>query len=317
MSFIHSFFWIFCLFIISIVHALPNDPYEQFKTMMGQKGMWEWENVPQKKLWKILPVQNNAKKTFNQYIKAIEYLKQDPINTIPKTIHFIWIGPKKFPEKSVANLISWKKHHPTWTIFFWTDDPNRSLPIKDIKRRCTTDFDFGPIRPYLEQTHNWGAMSDLMRYMIVYKEGGIYVDHDVECIRPLDPLTSHYDFVAGYSALHNYHFSLNSPFVPNNGVIASRPHHPIMKKTIERLCDRWTQTTQKETYESFSHVVSQTFDPFAYCVTQFIEIPEYRNIILPASYFHSAWSFDERIFKELIEQGYVYAIHRYAYSWQN
>jgi hypothetical protein len=298
------------------VHALPSDPYELFKTMMGQRGAIEWAGVSQEELWKIPHIQNSAGKPFNQYIKAIQYLKGNPINTIPKIIHFIWIGPKPFPSESIANLISWKKHHPNWEIFFWTDDPERPLPIEGLTRRLITDFDFWPLQPYIEASSNWGEKADIMRYAIVYKEGGIYTDHDVECIRPFDPLISRYDFVAGYSVLHNYDHSLNSPFFPNNGIIIARPRHLILEKTIERLIARWDQVTKElaTTYLA-RRVIGRTFDPFTYCAAHFIDDGNYQNIILPASYLHSAYSLDDQIKIELIEQGYIYAIHRYGGSW--
>jgi mannosyltransferase OCH1-like enzyme len=301
---------------MGMVHALPSDPYELFKTMMGQRGEWEWRVLSQEQLWDIPHVQNSAGRPFNHYIKAIQYLKRDAINTIPKTIHFIWIGPKPFPSQSIANLISWKKHHPDWKIFFWTDDPERPLPIEGLTRRLITDFDFWPLQPYIEATHNWGEKADIMRYVIIYKEGGIYTDHDVECVRPFDPLTSRYDFAAGYAALHNYIYSLNSPFSPNNGIIIARPHHPILENTMKRLSTRWDQMTQEYVFNNLvEKVVARTFDPFTYCASQYIDIEGYRNVLLPASYLHSNGSLEAQIQQDLIDQGYVYAIHRFTGSW--
>jgi hypothetical protein len=316
MIFIRQFFCLLCLFGIGMVYALPSDPYELFKTMMGQRGEWEWRLLSQEQIWTIPYVQNNAGKPFNHYIKAIQYLKGDAINTIPKTIHFIWIGPKQFPEQSIPNLISWKSHHPNWKIFFWTDDPERPLPIEGMTRRLVSDFDFGPLQRCIEASSNWAETSDIMRYMIMYKEGGIYTDHDVECIRPFDPLRSHYDFAAGYSALHKFPFSVNSPFCPNNGIIVVRPHHPILEKTMERLLARWEQMTKEYPPNNvIERVLARTFDPFTYCAVQFIDIEGYRNILLPASYLHSNGSLEAQIQQDLIEQGHVYAIHRFASSW--
>jgi hypothetical protein len=298
------------------IHALPSDSYELFKTMMGQRGEWDWMVLSQDQIWGIPHVQNCSGGAFEHYMKAIQYLKEEAINTVPKTIHFIWIGPKQFPEQSIPNLISWKRHHPEWEIFFWTDDPERPLPIEGLTRRLITDFDFGPLQRCIKASTNWAETSDIMRYMIIYKEGGIYTDHDVECIRSFDPLSSHYDFAAGYSALHNFPFSLNSPFCPNNGIIVARPHHPILEKTMERLLARWDEMTQKHPAEDlFGRVMARSFDPFAYCSTHLIDTKGYRNILLPASYLNSNGSLEAQIQQDLIDQGHVYAIHRFAGSW--
>jgi len=313
-------FFVLCCFWIGALHALPSDPYELFKTMMGQKGMCEWLGCSQEQLWDIPIVQDKAKQPFNYYLKAIQYFKQKPINTIPKTIHFIWIGPKPFPEESISNLISWKKHHPKWKFFFWTDDPNRPLPIEGIERRLVSNFDFGPIQALLEESVSWGEKSDLMRYMILYKEGGVYSDHDVKCVRSFDLLVSHYDFVAGYEAMHNYTFSLNSPFVPNNGIILSCPHHAILGKTIERIISRWEGICKKwsgnGSYSAVERVFETTFDPFAYCASHFIDTGKYRNILLPVCFLQSYFFFDEQVLQELKEQGYVYAIHCFGAAWK-
>ena len=83
------------------------------------------------------------KKLAKDYKKKIAFLKKKDLNTIPRKIHFIWLGPKAFPEASVRNVISWKKLHPNWEIFFWTDSPDRPIPVPGMKRRLVSEFDFG------------------------------------------------------------------------------------------------------------------------------------------------------------------------------
>jgi len=305
---------------VPFAHPLKRDRAQLgFKTMMGQKGLGGWHALSQKEMWKKSIVRHDSRWAFRQYARSITHLNHSPIQTIPKTLHFVWIGPKQFPEESIANLISWKTHHPTWQMFFWTDDKERPLPIEGMKRRLLEELDLGPLQPFFEASVNWGEKSDLVRYMVIYEEGGIYTDHDVECVRPLDPLSSHYDFVAGFAPLHFYTFSLNSPFVPNNGIIISRPHHPILEKTISRLSARWEMLNMKTVGDDrrsiVRGVVSRTFDPFAYCASHYIDSDCYRNILLPASYLHSANCFKKKTFDELLDHGHVYAIHRLNAAW--
>jgi len=295
--------------------AFSHASFENFKTMMGQRGVLKWSHLSQEELWRIPVVEKNAKKAFENYSNGLDYLKHPALHTIPKTIHVIWIGPRPFPEQSIANLLSWKKYHPTWDLFFWTDSRERPLPIEGMKRRLLSDFDLGPFTSLFRKSTNWAEKSDLLRYMIIYKEGGLYTDHDVTCIRPFDSLVEHYDFIAGYAPLHNYCFSLNNPFSPNNGIIISSPCHPIMQKTISRLCSKWKNVTKSENKSVGRLVIARTFDPFTYCASHYINIEGYRNILLPASYLHSAHSFTKEIFDELIEHNCVYAIHHFDSAW--
>ena len=164
-------------------------------------------------MWKSREVRNHFQKALNHYKTAIRYLEEEPIHTVPTSLHFTWMGPNPFPENSTPNLISWKEHHPSWDFFFWTDDPERPLPIEGAQRRLIANLDLGPFQSFFEESDNWSEKSDLIRFMIMY-EVGIYVDHDVKCVRPLNPLSSHYDFVAGYEPLHP------------NGIYAQRPFCP-------------------------------------------------------------------------------------------
>jgi len=319
----HSKFIGVCLLLFTIcfnsVHAHSDQSLESFKTMMGDWGWHQWRLSSKEALWNDAYVQNCAQKPISQYLQSIEHLHHRPINSVPKTIHFIWIGPNPIPEASIDNYISWKKHHPTWEIFLWTDRADRELPVEGMKRRLISDFDFGPCQACLDESDNWSEKSDIIRFSIMYKEGGVYADHDAECVRPFDSLISHFDFVAGYEPLSPYKFSLNSPFVPNTGVFVSRAHHPILNKILNRICSRWREVSERfpktDRKSKILKVIWRTFDPFAYCVSNFIESDKYRNIILPSCYFHSAGSFTAPSLKMLTKQGLVYAIHRFDSSW--
>ena len=48
--------------------------------------------------------------------------------TIPKTLHFIWLGPKPLTSDSVKNIQGWIRLHPDWTVKFWTDG-KRLFPV--------------------------------------------------------------------------------------------------------------------------------------------------------------------------------------------
>lgn len=93
---------------------------------------------------------------------------------IPKKIHYCWFGGKPLPQQAVQCIASWKKHCPDYEIIRW--DENNYCIEKN---------------PYMQQAYEakkWGFVPDYARLDIIYQHGGIYLDTDVEILRPFDTL---------------------------------------------------------------------------------------------------------------------------------
>ena len=96
------------------------------------------------------------------------------MNEIPKTIHYCWFGTKNIPESAYRCIDSWKCYLPTYRIKLWNEE----------------NFDVNMI-PYTRDAYAAGKyafVSDFARFWILYKEGGLYFDTDVELIRPIDDI---------------------------------------------------------------------------------------------------------------------------------
>lgn len=91
---------------------------------------------------------------------------------IPKKIHYCWFGRKPLPDKARHCIASWRKYLPDYEIIEWNED----------------NFDINVI-PYTADAYAVGKyafVSDYARFYVLYKQGGIYFDTDVEVIRPMD-----------------------------------------------------------------------------------------------------------------------------------
>lgn len=92
--------------------------------------------------------------------------------SIPKIIHYVWLGRKE-PTSSVKRRIaSWR----------------RVMPEYEIKRWDETNFDTDSV-PWVKeaiQKGKWSLASDYIRHYALYTEGGIYMDTDVRVLRPFD-----------------------------------------------------------------------------------------------------------------------------------
>lgn len=93
---------------------------------------------------------------------------------IPKKIHYMWLGKQKIPGKLQKCIDSWKKYCPDYEIIRW-DENNY-----DITKTA-----------YMQDAYEAGAygfVPDYARLDILYHNGGIYMDTDVEVRKSLDSL---------------------------------------------------------------------------------------------------------------------------------
>lgn len=94
--------------------------------------------------------------------------------SIPKIIHYCWFGGGPISEADRKCIESWKKYCPDYKIIEWNEQ----------------NFEISANR-YAQQAYEakkYAFVSDYARLAVVYEYGGIYLDTDVELVRPLDEL---------------------------------------------------------------------------------------------------------------------------------
>lgn len=145
---------------------------------------------------------------------------------IPKIIHQIWSGvneplPTLFKELGET----WKEHHPDWQYIQW----DNAMMVDFIKKYYPEYWDKYNMFPYNVQ--RW----DAIRYLILNKMGGLYVDFDSEC------LASHNKLFIGKSCCFSMEPQDHAKrlygrdYFFNNALMASIPNHPFMEKIIEKV----------------------------------------------------------------------------------
>lgn len=90
---------------------------------------------------------------------------------IPKIIHYIWFGPKPFPKIVEKCISSWHKYLGDYEFKFWNES------TFDIQNSC--DF--------VREAYNakkYAFVSDYVRVWALYNYGGIYLDTDIEIVKP-------------------------------------------------------------------------------------------------------------------------------------
>lgn len=128
--------------------------------------------------------------------------------SIPKIIHYCWVGGNPKPQSVLYCIESWKRFCPDYEILEWNE----------------TNYDFTKNK-YMRQAYEakkWGFVPDYARLDIVYTHGGIYFDTDVELLQNLDALLNQDGFM-GFENTGDGEFFVNCGHgfgaVPHNEVI--------------------------------------------------------------------------------------------------
>ena len=95
---------------------------------------------------------------------------------IPKVIHYCWFGGNELPKSAKACIDSWRKYCPGYEIIEHNESNYDITKNKYMKEAY--------------EAKKWAFVSDVARLDILYREGGIYLDTDVELLKPLDKFLS-------------------------------------------------------------------------------------------------------------------------------
>ena len=91
---------------------------------------------------------------------------------IPKKIHYCWFGGNPLPELAKKCIESWKRFCPDYDIIEWNE--------------TNFDVNFNDYVKEAYQAKKWAFVSDVARLYALVNYGGVYMDTDVEVIKPLD-----------------------------------------------------------------------------------------------------------------------------------
>ena len=133
---------------------------------------------------------------------------------IPKIIHFCWFGRGPMPELALKCIESWHRFMPDYQYKLWNED----------------SFDITCI-PYVKEAYEsrkFAFVTDYVRLYALYTEGGIYMDTDVEVLKPYDDLLS----LSGFTG---YEGSKYLP--PVTGTMASEAGNEWVKEQLDSYTD--------------------------------------------------------------------------------
>ena len=131
---------------------------------------------------------------------------------IPKVFHQIWFGGP-MPDAYLAFAKTWRHFHAEWAFRLWTEE--NLFPLE--------------LQAYFDTAEEFCQKSDIARYEVLWRFGGIYLDCDFECIKSIEPLLDEVDAFLGYE----------DPVSVNNAIIGAVPRHPALAAMIDAVRRRF------------------------------------------------------------------------------
>ena len=206
---------------------------------------------------------------------------------IPKIIHYCWFGRNPLPPLAIKCIESWKKYCPDYEIKEWNED--------------NFDLDLFPYTREAYDNRKFAFVTDVVRLYALYHEGGIYMDTDVEVLKPIDCFLTHHAF-SGFEDEHN---------VPT-GIMASEKGGKWAKDNLEYYTDRHFLLADKS-FDLTTNVTTITNYMLPLGLKQNNTCQDFPNLITfyPKDYFCPKSYEDGKIY--LTDNSYT--IHHFAGSW--
>ncbi len=147
---------------------------------------------------------------------------------IPRILHWVWLGPHELPERDREWMMGWRKHHPHWKLLIWAESPEKCV-LQGFETHLLPPLVNQRFYDGIEQWVTGKAVlasrSDIVRYEVVVRHGGIYVDTDVECFANID------------SVLENVRLCVADEWgpCPGNFLFGGIPNHPALWTVVREL----------------------------------------------------------------------------------
>ncbi len=198
---------------------------------------------------------------------------------IPRVFHQVWINRHcpDLPPQFAAYRDSWLRMHPGWGYRLWN--------LENLDFKCLR-------ADLLPQCVSYAALADILRLEVLYRHGGVYVDTDFECFKPIDALID---------GLHAFACSENGQVI-STGLMGAKPGSQIMRRLIDGLPEQIGQV----------HANHETGP--AYVTRQILRGGFTGDFaLLPSAYFYPYAMGEPRM--TAADCPDAYAAHHWALSW--
>lgn len=163
-------------------------------------------------------------------------------DTISRTIHQMWFDrtddtleepPAKYTNYK-AYMASWSGNHTTYQYIFWNGARLKQLWAEPALARWASFWQ--SLSHHIERC-------DFSRYALMYLRGGIYVDLDYDCLRPLDELIKNRDLLL-FHEVKEHEAAMGCELV-SNAIMASAPLHPVWPAVMDYIMNNYDRLVKQ------------------------------------------------------------------------
>jgi mannosyltransferase OCH1-like enzyme len=153
---------------------------------------------------------------------------------IPKLIHRAWFGPREMPNEYVQYGERWKELNPDWQVIEWGYDNRPPLINESLFVNCGNEWT--PIAGAAKTTSIIQvAQADLLGYELLYRYGGLYVNTDMEPLRPIPDEFTQMDVLLANEI---------DDWLLSNAWMMSAPEQPLIRAVIDAIPDNIAKETR-------------------------------------------------------------------------
>ena len=132
--------------------------------------------------------------------------------TIPKIMHQLWIVSKPMPSN---HMDTWKQMDPDFEYIRWTE---AEIMHRGIVFECQHRID---------EMQEINGKADIMRWELLYRYGGVFLDADSICVSPMDNRLMQCECFAGWEQ------EKVRPGIIATGTMGFPRRHPLVKAAID------------------------------------------------------------------------------------
>lgn len=181
---------------------------------------------------------------------------------LEKNVHQIWLQGEKDLQKRLPKRFEWTQtiketFEPMWKYRLWDNETILTF-LKEFYPHLVSVFEHGA---------TFAMKADIARYAIIQHFGGLYLDCDVEVLKPFSFLLERPNtklmvvradtFVESEAHMFGFRY--------NNCIFAAKKDHPLMYDMLNLMCTRSTsgtktQQTMEVGYQKFSNFVQTKYE---------------------------------------------------------
>lgn len=154
-----------------------------------------------------------------------------------------WDGPVA-PDYVRRSMASWAEHHPDWRVIQWDERSGRAAMPYGVWRSL-----WDRVHTVSPKSNTWQFRTNLLRLIVLYETGGVWVDADLEALRNVEPLIE--DATA-------FTTRESAAFV-NNGFTGAAPNDPWYSDMVDAAPSRiLTRRQARSNVQCGPHLYTET-----------------------------------------------------------